>query len=278
MRTYGLLSFGRAWNACLVTLALGTSTLACGPSQDEYDAKVREVDRLKTLLAAEQGESAKAKQELDESQRRINLLKDQLKNAGVDISNLNANLEQQAKALEDYKKRAEQLEKIRQRFELLRQKLDALTKLGLKVVIRGNRMVIQLPGDVLFDTGKETLKKEGKDILLKVAEVIRNDAGLASRTFQVAGHTDNQPLSGGRFKDNWGLSAMRAREVLVFLLDPADKGGGGLNPKTWSASGYGEVDPIAKNDTPEGKQANRRVELVLVPSAEEILDLKSLTK
>lgn len=263
----------------MFAVTLGSvGAVGCGPSQEEFDAKVRELEKVKGELSAEQDANKKAQLEITDAQARIEQLKEQLKNAGVDISNLNANLEQQARALEDYKKRAEQLEQIRKKFELLKSKLDALTKLGLKVVIRKNRMVIQLPGDVLFDSGRDALKKEGKDILAKVAEVIRGDQGLSSRTFQVAGHTDSEKLNGGQFKDNWGLSAMRAREVLVYLVGPADKGGGGLQPNQWSAVGYGETDPIQTNDTAEGKKANRRVELVVMPNVEEMIDLKSITK
>lgn len=267
----------------LVTLVIGAAIfsaggLGCGPSEEEYRAKLGEIESLKGQLAAEQSQNKKAKAELDEAAARIEQLKKQLAAAGVDISNLNANLEQQARALEDYRRRAEQLDEIKKRFDLLRQKLQALTKLGLNVTTRNNRMVIQLPGDVLFDSSRETLKKEGQDILLKVAEVIRNDPGLSARSFQVAGHTDSAPLQGGRFKDNWGLSVMRAREVLTFLVQPADKGGGGLNSSKWSAAGYGDTDPVKPNDTPENKQANRRCELVVVPNVEEVLDLKSLAQ
>ncbi|HVY48596.1 MAG TPA: OmpA family protein [Minicystis sp.] len=249
----------------------------CGYSEEEMQKKNNEISDLQSRLTAEQAASKKSRDELDAARKEVDELKGDLKARGIDISNLNANLEQQARALEDYKRRAAQLEAITRRFELLRQKLQGLTKLGLNVTVRQNRMTIQLPGDVLFDSGRETLKKEGQAILLKVAEIIRNDPGLASRTFQVAGHTDNAPLSGGRFKDNWGLSVMRAREVLVFLVTPPEKGGG-LNPTHWSAAGFGDTDPVKPNDTPEGMQANRRCELVVVPSAEEILDLKSLTQ
>ena len=98
---------------------------------------------------------------------------------------------------------------------------------------------------------------------------------------------------------------MRARQVLVFLVAPVDAkaapapgptqgkperkpvataaapvatvaSGGNLNPKRWSASGYGQTDPIASNDSPEGRGKNRRVELILMPDVEEMLDLKSL--
>jgi chemotaxis protein MotB len=70
---------------------------------------------------------------------------------------------------------------------------------------------------------------------------------------------------------------MRAREVLMYLISPAEKGGGALNPNKWSAVGYGDTDPIVGNDSPENMQKNRRVELVILPNVEEMLDLKSLT-
>ena len=270
--------FLRRSPAGLLLVAAVASAVGCGPSEDEYRAKVAEVASLKGQLDAEQARSKKAKGELDEAEVRIEQLKKQLAAAGVDISNLNANLEQQARALEDFRKRADQLEQIKKRFASLRDKLQPLTKLGLVVTTRNNRMVIQLPGDVLFDASRETLKKEGQEILLKVAEVIRGDKGLSDRSFQVAGHTDNAPIKGGRFKDSWALSAMRAREVLMFLVQAQDKGGGGLSSPRWSAAGYGDTDPLKPNDTPENQAANRRCELVVVPSNEETVDLKSLTQ
>ena len=253
-----------------------TGAAGCGYSEEEMQAKVREIEALKGQIADHERQNKKARGELDDAKAQIEQLKQQLKNAGVDISKLNANLEEQSKALEEYRRRAEQLEAIKKRFEMLRDKLQALTKLGLNVTVRNNRMVIQLPGDVLFDPGKETLKKDGQDILLKVAEVVRNDSALSQRSFQVAGHTDSDKLAGGRFKDNWGLSVMRAREVLAYLIETTEKGGGGLSPARWSAAGYGDTDPVKPNDTPENKLANRRCELVVLPNVEEMLDLKTL--
>ncbi len=130
---------------------------------------------------------------------------------------------------------------------------------------------------LLFDAGRETLKRDGRELVLKVADVIRGEPSLSARAFQVAGHVDAAPV-GGRFKDGFGFSVMRAREVLALLLLPADKGGGGLNPSRWSAAGYGDVDPVKSNDTPEGKEANRRIEIVILPAVEEVLDLKPLVQ
>ena len=251
----------------------------CGYSEEEMRARLREIENLQQQLSAEQAQSQQAKRELDEAQARIEQLKQQLKDAGLDIATLSKDIEEKARALEEYKKRAAQFEQIRKRFEALRAKLEGLTEYGLKVTVRKNRLVIQLPGDVLFDTGRETLRKEGEDILLEVAAVIRKDAALNKRHFQVAGHTDSRPMRwGGTFKDNWGLSVMRAREVLAYLVKPVEDGGGGLAPNHWSAAGYGATDPVEPNDTPEHMQANRRCELIVVPDVEEMLDLKSLIK
>jgi chemotaxis protein MotB len=141
------------------------------------------------------------------------------------------------------------------------------------VRIRHNRMVISLPGDVLFDTGRDALRKDGEDIIGKVAAVIRNDPGLVNRDYQVAGHTDDQPLKGGIFHDNWGLSVMRARQVVVFLVG----GSNAILPRAhWSAAGFADTDPVANNNSKEGQQKNRRCDIIVVPSAEEMLDLTAI--
>jgi chemotaxis protein MotB len=134
-------------------------------------------------------------------------------------------------------------------------------------------MIISLPGDVLFDTNKDQLKKDGKTALGKIAEVLRGDPSLLARDYQVTGHTDDKPLKGGAFGDNMGLSVARARSVLGFLTDP---NGGQLPRDHWSAAGYAETDPIASNDTDEGRKANRRCELVVMPALGELLDLREL--
>ena len=250
----------------------------CGYSEVEWQGKLKEIDSLKAQLQAEQQAHRKYEDDYNSARAEIDGLSQRLKQAGVDVEQLNASLAEQRTALEEYKRRAEQLEVIRKRFELLRSKLESLVKLGLSVSVRNNRMVISMPGDVLFDSGRVDLKKDGTNILKQVADVIRGDTQLNSRTFQVAGHTDDRPLTASPYKDNWGLSAMRARQVLVYLVDPIDSNGGGLDPKRWSAAGYGDTDPIVPNTSPDNMRKNRRVELVVLPNVEEMLDLQSITQ
>jgi len=249
----------------LMGIGMGLGSSGCGYSEDEWQAQLAKYNQLKS------DDDAK----LRDAQAKIDDLTKQLKDMGLEVSSTKANLADQQKALAEYQARARQLELIKERFEKLKSKLDELTKLGLAVNVRHNRMVISLPGDVLFDSGRETLKKDGKDILLKVAGVIKADPQLTSRDYQVAGHTDNKPLQRGPFKDNWGLSLMRAREVLVYLVDPK---GGQLPVDHWSAAGFADTDPIASNDNDDGRQKNRRCELIVLPSVEEMLDLKAITQ
>ncbi len=246
----------------------------CGHSEEEWKAQLDKYAKL--------GQSNDALQrELDQARAQVKKLTDQLSALGVKLDQQGSRQAELTQALEDYKQRAEMLERVKARFERLRQKLRKMTEFGLNVSIRHNRMVISLPGDVLFAAGEDELSPKGREILLKVAEIIASDDTLKKRDYQVAGHTDNEKLrrTAEKFRDNWGLSVMRAREVLVFLVSPKDakgKGGGGLEPERWSAAGYGATDPVASNAGPDGRRKNRRVELILLPDVEEMLDLKSL--
>jgi chemotaxis protein MotB len=194
-----------------------------------------------------------------------------------------------AKALADAEARAKALEAMKARLSALKAKLDELKKFGIDTKIRNGLITIVMPGDVLFPPGKETLSKEGKDVLAKIAGVIRDNPDLAKRHFQIVGHTDNAPYAGA-FKDNVGLSVMRAREVYAFLSASPNaappkgakappKGeteGGGLDAKNLSAAGFGDLDPIAgtrETQTPEDKKINRRVEIAILPNADELMKL-----
>lgn len=261
--------------SAVAVLAISLVSVGCGYSEQEMNAKRRQIQELTDRLNVQKARYEELNERFGEARSRIDNLKQKLKESGINLESLNASLQEQKKALQEYRERTAQLEKIQARFQLLTQKLKKLTDLGLEVVVRDNRMVIRLPGDVLFAPGSADLAAKGKEILGQVAEVLRNDSDLAQREFQVAGHTDAKPLRGGPYKDNWGLSAMRARSVVVFLTKDQESGGGGLDRANWSAAGYSDTDPVAPNDTDENRKKNRRVELVVMPNVEELLDLKS---
>jgi chemotaxis protein MotB len=141
-------------------------------------------------------------------------------------------------------------------FKQMTRELQRMIDSGrLQVTFRRGRMIVELPAQVLFASGSADLTAEGKDALTQVAKSLR---AFASRHFIVAGHTDNVPVS-GKFASNWELSSARAVTVTSALIK------GGLRPENLVAAGYGEFDPVARNNNEAGKQKNRRIELILEP-------------
>lgn len=91
---------------------------------------------------------------------------------------------------------------------------------------------------------------------------MRTIAGvLRTKGFRVRieGHSDDIPIKNIRFHSNWELSAARAASVVTYLIDTSR-----MDPVLLAAAGYGQYHPIAKNDTPEGRALNRRVDIVVV--------------
>lgn len=267
-----------SWSWCLACVALvACSAPGCAHSEDEWRAKVREVDDLKAQLGRAEAQRGSASKARDDAGARLDKIERDLREAGVEPDAIKANVELSARAVEEHRLRAEQRAAAKKRLTVLRDRLAPLAKEGVVASVRHNKIVVTMPGDAMFDANRETLRREGRDLLAKVAEVIRGEPSLERRAWQVAGHLDaGKP--GGAFRDAWGLSAMRAREVAALLREPVTKGGGGLRAAQISVAGYADADPIAASDTPENKAKNRRCELVLVPSPEETVDITDLGK
>jgi chemotaxis protein MotB len=144
-------------------------------------------------------------------------------------------------------------------------KLQHMVAAGdVKISLRDGRMVLTLPTDVLFDSGQVDIKPRGRAGLAQIAGVLRS---LQGRQLQVAGHTDDVPISTARFPSNWELSTARGVEVVRFLLRQ------GVAPEQLSAAGYGEYDPVAGNTSPEGRSRNRRIEITLMPQIDELVNV-----
>ena len=160
--------------------------------------------------------------------------------------------------LEKIKQLEQELAELRSAKTLLEKRLSKEIKdkeVKLKMEERG--LVITVLAEVLFDSGKAKLRKESFPILDKVAKILKEE--LRNHNIGIEGHTDNQPIKYSGWKSNWELSAHRALSVLHYLEEK------GINPARLSAIGYGEYRPVASNDTPEGRQLNRRVEIVVLP-------------
>ncbi len=129
-------------------------------------------------------------------------------------------------------------------------------QVSIEMAERG--LVITFVAEVLFDSGKSKLKSEALESLTKISDVLKTT--VRDLKVGIEGHTDNVPIKYSGWKSNWELSSARAMSVLHYLIDTD-----GLEPERLSATGYGEYHPVASNDTAEGRQKNRRVEIVILP-------------
>ncbi len=112
---------------------------------------------------------------------------------------------------------------------------------------------LSMKGSILFDSGKADILEDAKPILSKVGDLLGKFDGY---TIEIIGHTDNVPMNSSAFKDNNWLSSARALNAAEFLITNQK-----LDPSKIKYSGRGEYDPIASNDTPEGRAKNRRIEI-----------------
>lgn len=137
-------------------------------------------------------------------------------------------------------------------------KLDtALTGEGLLVTIRDN---------VLFESGKADVRPQDRMMAKEISALLVMDP---PRNIIISGHTDNVPISNSQYGSNWELSVMRAINFMKLVLENPN-----LKPQWFSAKGFGEFQPIAPNDTPEGKAKNRRVEILILPNDTKTTDQK----
>ena len=124
-----------------------------------------------------------------------------------------------------------------------------------QVEISANKISINFSEPILFDAGSDVLKQSSYPHLRRLTAVFKD----LPNPIQIEGHTDNRPLGRSlRFKSNWELSSARAFSVLQFFLQD------GVAPEKLSAVGYGEYKPIKSNDTPDGRAANRRIEINII--------------
>jgi len=137
-------------------------------------------------------------------------------------------------------------------------KARAQDKVSVTITQRG--LVVSLKEAGFFDSGSATLKPSSYTLLNDVVESLAS----YSNGIRVEGHTDNLPISTAAFPSNWELSTARATSVVQYLVKQDD-----FDPANISAAGYGEYRPVAENGTQEGRQKNRRVDLVLLSEQSE---------
>ena len=248
---------------------LGTACVTSGT----FEAKEAELAKALKEKDALSQDNARLQAKVDDLNKQIADLKkqmDQIRAHGKGKADeLQAGMDNLQKRLDELEQQKKQAEARAAMFRSLVEKLRSMVDAGqIKVTVRNGRMLLVLPNDILFDSGKTERKAEGKDAIAKVAKVLATMP--ADRHFLVAGHTDNLPIHSKKFRSNWELSTERAVEVVRLLIDS------GMKPSQVGAAGYAEYDPAADNATPDGQKQNRRIEIVVEPNLSELPSLEGL--
>jgi chemotaxis protein MotB len=219
--------------------------------QEKIDAMQAQIDTLSTDMT-----SLREKLRYDEGS--LATKEAELRSTRDRLGELQALVDELSKSKRKLEAAKAELEKKSDEYAALASSLRGEIEAGrIELMELRGRTTVQLKDKILFASGSSTLGAEGKDALRRVAEALRN---LHGKVIRVEGHTDNVPTgSGGPFPSNWELSTARALAVVHALKDA------GVDPTRLSGAGFAEFQPIATNETPEGRSLNRRIEIVLVP-------------
>ncbi|MEJ2723424.1 MAG: OmpA family protein [Deltaproteobacteria bacterium] len=166
-----------------------------------------------------------------------------------------------SKALDlEVQKKEEVLTMRRTYDDLLEDMKSEINKGKITITQLEGKLKVNLVDEILFDSGKTTIKPQGVKVLERVGKILLKAEDQAIR---IEGHTDNVPIGpelATTYPTNWELSAARATTVARYLQEKV-----GIDPTLLSAAGYGPYQSIASNETEEGRAKNRRIEILLVP-------------
>ncbi len=205
----------------------------------------------------------------------------QLEAEKKNISSLNKNLEKREgkidklkEDLNDREKRVKELESLIAQKEAsvkaMRKKISkallGFNQDELTVNVKDGKIYVSLEEQLLFKSGSYSIDTKGNQALSKLAGALAQNPD--DFTIMVEGHTDDVPYRGsGVIKDNWDLSVLRATSIVKVLVSNK------INPKKVVASGRGEHLPKVSGDSKEAKSKNRRIEIIIIPNIDELLQL-----
>ncbi|RIH63785.1 cell envelope biogenesis protein OmpA [Mariniphaga sediminis] len=217
----------------------------------------RQLDILKT------GSSSEIEQLLEELQtarRDLNARGDRLLEAEKELEDRNARLIELQNVL------AQKDQAVKELKEKVMNALTGFTNKGLTVHEKNGKVYVSMDEKLLFKTGQWSVDPNGQRALRDLSQLLAENTDI---NIMVEGHTDNVPMRGsGEVKDNWDLSVMRATAVTKILTQNVQ-----LDPERIIAAGRSEYVPLTVNETAEGRQMNRRTEIILTPKLDELLEI-----
>lgn len=182
-----------------------------------------------------------------------------------EIAELNKRIEQLSRDLAYIKKlnkqQKDELERLENQANELEKQLEKeIAKGDIRLKRMHNKLIINIDDKISFDSGSSRLKNQILPALKKISQILSE---YPEYQIIIEGHTDNIPIHSAKVKDNWQLSTERALSVLRYLLRNSN-----LDPKRFSAAGYGEHNPVVPNTSKSNRALNRRVDIVVIPRIE----------
>jgi chemotaxis protein MotB len=211
----------------------------------QLNDKKRELFSKESSLLAKEKEANDLKKDLDK-------LAESLRERENRVNELESKLAAQETAVNDLKNR-------------LTNSLIGYKNSGISVIEKDGKVYVSLDNSLLFQSGKIDIDWKGKTALLKVAESLQN---IEDFDIMVEGHTDNIPMKSSTIKDNWDLSVLRATSVVRYLTTE-----GKMDPIKIIPSGRSKYLPVDSSKTKEARAKNRRIEIILSPKLDSIIEL-----
>ena len=276
-----------------LTVAAALLILGGCVAKSDYLQKQSEADTLQRQLSAMTDENARLKEQIDRLTAEKEKLAAEKNNLTADSNDLDARLvakteelartiAETTRAIEELKNKNAELEGDKQMLresialfkktkeeevqtvsrtyeDLLNEMKGEIEQGQIAITELKGKLTVDVVDKILFDSGRAEVKPEGLDVLKRVVEILKT---VTDKIIRVEGHTDNVPIAGTlakRYPTNWELSAARAINITRYLEKD------GLDPALLSAAAFGEYQPVADNETPEGRAKNRRIAIILLP-------------
>jgi chemotaxis protein MotB len=250
-------------SAAVVTLLAAAGCVSQGEFdklQSEKNQEIASLQSSRSSLEQQVRNLENQRESLEKQRDSLTKEKDSLTRENDSLAKERDSLTQQVAALDAQRAQLQATEKQSEaRYDALLSNLsEELRKGQLQVRQLKGMLTVDVAEQLFFDSGRANLKDTGKQVLQKVAESLK---GYEDKAIRIVGHTDNVPITKGLqkvFPSNWELSAARATTVVRFLQDT------GIAPERLVATGRAEYAPVSPNDTTEGRQKNRRIEITLI--------------
>ncbi len=230
--------------------------VACGTKSKSLEERLAEAQQanaeLKASYAALQGSLDKSIQQNSQGNVNISKLVDEINASNKFI-----------KQLVEAKDKSDSLNMV-----LTNNLTRSLSREEMKdvdVQVLKGVVYISLADNMLYKSGSYEISERAGETLSKIAKIIMD---YKEYEVLIEGNTDTDPISRPNIRNNWDLSALRASSVVQALQNTY-----GVDPKRLSAAGRGEYNPVASNNTPEGKQRNRRTQIIITPKLDQFMEL-----